>query len=1175
MNRQIKNHDTSGDVRRASVIVAASALLFLLVWMFPEIHKLDPPNLTWLHTVMELFAIVVALAIFAVVWNVWAMERLGHLVVLACAFLVVGLVDIGHTLSFKGMPVFVTPSGGGKAIYFWFVARWVTVLALIYVALRPQRAAIQNTTRYTLLAVALGLVAVTYWAILFHQAELPAMYTEAKALSPLKVGLEFALIAAFGFAAMLFYRTARRTDQVSAIYLTAAAIVSMLSEACFASYASPTDAFNILGHVFKVIAYGLMFRAIFVEAVHEPFLRARYAEEEVNQLEGSLRLAITASQIGLWDWDVSTHRVYFSPEWKQQIGYADDELPNRYEEWESRLHPDDREQSLNRLREYLANPVDEHETVFRLRHREGAYRTILARGKAVLNEHGAPTRMVGMHLDITERERAEQALRASQARLNAMLESSPVPFAVNDAQGNITYLNPKFVRTFGYTLTDIPTLADWWPRAYPDPVYREHVMALWGAAVAKALRDGVEVEPMEIHIACKDGSQRYVLANPAPMDDSHLVFLYDITERKQAELALQESLHFAKLIANNVPGMLAYWTADFRCAFANDAYLAWFGYTAEQMVGMSMMEVLGEALFRKNEPYIRAALQGEAQQFERTLIKSNGETGYTWAQYIPRMVDGQVHGFFALVIDITQLKLSEQALRESEIRLNKAQEIAHLGSWELDLATNHLSWSDEVYRIFGLQPRAFAATYEAFVERVHPDDRDAVNAAYVNSVRDGLDSYEIEHRIIRAGTGEVRYVHEKCGHVRDAAGEVTRSVGMVHDITERVMLQKQSVQAQKMQAIGQLTGGIAHDFNNILASILGYTDLALDRFVPDKESKLASYLIEVKRASERARDLIAKMLAFSRGGKGESQCVAVAPMIAEVEQLLHSVLPSSVTLTTQIEPDVPMVMVDPVHLHQILMNLCINARDAVGTHGRIEIGVTHSRPTHMVCASCLEAVQGEWVEIWVRDNGAGIDPDTLPHVFEPFFSTKVVGKGTGMGLATVHGLVHGYGGHVMVESVVNGGTTVRLFLPAGSNSTQGLETARVTEAPAQSAGGHTILVVDDERPLAHMLGEMLEHHGFAAHVFSDALAALEAFRAHPGDYAALVTDYTMPGLTGIELSQAVMALRPDLPIVLCSGYADKIDATKLEALGVRRFFLKPVKNQVLLQALDELLAAKK
>lgn len=264
-------------------------------------------------------------------------------------------------------------------------------------------------------------------------------------------------------------------------------------------------------------------------------------------------------------------------------------------------------------------------------------------------------------------------------------------------------------------------------------------------------------------------------------------------------------------------------------------------------------------------------------------------------------------------------------------------------------------------------------------------------------------------------------------------GQVMRVV--LSDVSERVLLQQQSVHAQKMQAIGQFTSGIAHDFNNILASILGYTELALERVTPEQDGKLANYLNEVKQANARALELIANLLAFSRGGKGKNsaQTVAAGPLIAEIAKLLRPLLPSSMDIVLMIEPELPNLTIDPAHLHQMVMNLSINARDALGESGVIEIGLAKRAALNAVCASCHQAVQGEFVELWTRDAGCGIAPEALVHIFEPFYSTKALGKGTGLGLSIVHGLVHGYGGHIIVASAPGVGTTVRVLLPATEN----------------------------------------------------------------------------------------------------------------------------------------------
>lgn len=399
---------------------------------------------------------------------------------------------------------------------------------------------------------------------------------------------------------------------------------------------------------------------------------------------------------------------------------------------------------------------------------------------------------------------------------------------------------------------------------------------------------------------------------------------------------------------------------------------------------------------------------------------------------------------------------------------------------------------------------------------------------------------------------------------------------VLSDISELVRLKKQSLQAQKMQAVGQFTGKIAHDFNNILASILGYTDLALERIPPDHEAKLADYLNAVKQGGERGVDLIAKLLQFSRGGKSKNlmQSVAIAPLISEAVNLLRPLLPSTIKVVQKIEPALPNLMIDPAHVHQMIMNLCINSRDVLGQSGRIEIGLRKTATLKAVCTSCHQMIQGEFVELWVNDNGCGIEPANLEHIFEPFFSTKDAGKGTGLGLSTVHGLVHGYDGHIVVTSTAATGTMIRLLLPLAVASSTPTPIVSTPVTPAAADNGKMIMVVDDELPILLLMNEVLKNDGYQVTTFIDSQAALEDFRADPTRYAALVTDYSMPGLNGIELTQAILALRPNLPVILCSGYANWIDVAAGEAIGVRRFYAKPIKNKTLLDALAQLLTVK-
>jgi|GEM_PF-2069315 len=414
---------------------------------------------------------------------------------------------------------------------------------------------------------------------------------------------------------------------------------------------------------------------------------------------------------------------------------------------------------------------------------------------------------------------------------------------------------------------------------------------------------------------------------------------------------------------------------------------------------------------------------------------------------------------------------------------------------------------------------------------------------------------------------------------------------VIHDITERrrleqqrAQLQLQLQQAQKMEAIGQLTGGIAHDFNNILAAILGYTSLALDRFVPDKTSKLAEYLHEVQIAGERARDLIAKMLAFSRGAKTGSVAVDVRLLIHEVNKTMRSVIPTSIDITTDFALDTPLVMGDPVQFFQILMNLAINARDAIGENGAIHFAM---RPLDRFCAqctnqscdyfhghvcdSCHKPIEGDFVEISVSDTGSGISAENRPRIFDPFFTTKEVGKGTGMGLAVVHGILHEHGGHIWVDSQPGHGTIVRLLCRVALDPETQADLLSLPQANKALAAARHILVVDDEAVVANVMAEMLKSHGYQISLFTNSGQALNAFKANPNQYDLMITDQTMPGLSGAELSRKILAQKPAFPIVITSGYSDHINEESALRIGIRAFLRKPVPMANLLETLDRVL----
>jgi len=405
----------------------------------------------------------------------------------------------------------------------------------------------------------------------------------------------------------------------------------------------------------------------------------------------------------------------------------------------------------------------------------------------------------------------------------------------------------------------------------------------------------------------------------------------------------------------------------------------------------------------------------------------------------------------------------------------------------------------------------------------------------------------------------------------EVAGRALRT-GFARDVSERrraeeerARLEAQLRQAQKLETIGTLAGGIAHDFNNILTAVIGYLDLALPE-VPSESRALAD-LREVRRAADRAKDLVRQILLFSRQGEQERRSVNLASLIKETLKLIRATLPTTIEIRETVDRTTAPVLADPTQLHQVLMNLCTNAAHAMRQTGVLDVGLG----TVTVDAGMAEApptlAPGRYAQLRVRDTGHGMDPTTLDRLFEPFFTTKPPGEGTGLGLSVVHGIVTNHGGAIDVESAPGAGTTFTIYLPVAASAP---EAALVSDATDLTGHEH-LLVVDDDPAIAEVTKRLLERQGYRVTARTSSPEALELLRADAGQYDAMLTDQTMPGLTGLQLAEAALQLRPDLPIILTSGVADAPLADQGRALGVREFLVKPVNTRDLGEAIRRVL----
>lgn len=522
---------------------------------------------------------------------------------------------------------------------------------------------------------------------------------------------------------------------------------------------------------------------------------------------------------------------------------------------------------------------------------------------------------------------------------------------------------------------------------------------------------------------------------------------------------------------------------------------------------------------------------------------------------------GEVNGILGVFSDITeqqelQFKISAM-LHEHTTITDSVPNVLY----KLDMEGNIVWCNKQFEKVTGLEQDQIIG--QSALLHFPDRDKDAIIEAISSVFKNGFARVEA-HFITHLG--EVPY-NFNGATLLDDKGKVVGLTGVGSDISkekeaeiQRENLQQQLQQAQKMEAIGQLTGGIAHDFNNMLASILGYSQLALKQQENNSDNKTVGYLQEVISAGERASKLIRQMLTFSRGTEGEMKPLLLKTQLDDTVNMLRPILPSSVELRLEVD-DVPAIMGDSVQLQQMLTNLCINARDAMDGQGNLTLKLEKLLNYSITCSSCHKSITSDFVVISVQDSGHGIPNDIINKIFDPFISSKDVGKGTGMGLAMVHGIVHEHNAHITVQSDPETGTVFSVYFPYLDTTPLLKESSQTINSELTSThqtDSYHILIVDDEPAVMSMLTEMMKSEGYEVTGVTDSSEALALFTNTPERFDLVVTDQTMPGITGVEMAQAMLIQRSDVPIILCSGYSEQIDKNGAEKLGICEFLSKPL-----------------
>lgn len=660
--------------------------------------------------------------------------------------------------------------------------------------------------------------------------------------------------------------------------------------------------------------------------------------------------------------------------------------------------------------------------------------------------------------------------------------------------------------------------------------------------------------------------ERRVEERTAELTRANIRLKEEVAERMQAEEALRGNLQFSETLIDTIPSPVFFKDADGIYLGCNKTFAAHIlGLPREKIIGYSPSQ-LPEAIPRD--------LADLYQNRDKKLMENPGgriyETKVVCADGIQRdfiiykatFIDtgGKTAGVVGVMLDITERKSTEERL----VLLSTAVEQAAEGIIVFDTNWIFQYVNPAFERMHGYSSSEIIGRHLSVLKSGKHD------GAFYRQIKDRLAQGRIwTGRVVNKGKDGALYETEvTASPVRDSSGCIIKYVGIYHDITKEVELERRLRQAQKMEAIGTLAGGIAHDFNNILMPIMTYTEMALDG-IPEG-NPLQRDLEHVLHASHRAKELVKQILSFSRQNEQEFKPVRISLIIKEALNLLRASLPSTLDIRTNITSGAAFstVMADPIQIHQILINLCSNAAHAMREKGgMLEVSLSNVDLDSELADQYPDIRLGPCLKLTVTDTGHGMTETVRQRIFDPYFTTKDKAEGTGLGLAVVYGIVKSCDGAISVYSEPEKGTSFRIFLPRIESEYAG---AGKAIAPIPKGTGR-ILYVDDEKEVSEACKRMLEHLGYQVTAEVDSIEALEIFRAQPGQFDLVVTDYTMPRMTGTDLAREILQIRPDLPIILCTGFSEMITEEKAVGMGISAFAMKPFDRREMAQTIRKLL----
>lgn len=904
-------------------------------------------------------------------------------------------------------------------------------------------------------------------------------------------------------------------------------------------------------------------RSVFKDGKLEYFLanwvdisERKRASAAIHELNERFTIAADSAGIGVWDLDINNDALVWDDWMYRLYGIDAESFEGSYKVWQNSLHPEDRARTVKEVQQAIhgEKPFDTH---FRIVRPDGEIRFIKAFARVVKNEACIPVKITGVNYDITEQKTAEKSLAESERKWRNILIHTPQIGISLDRNASIVFANEYFLNLTGWNGQEVIG-RDWFGMFIPEKV-RDKVREVFRTVMTQRKTSGFS--NFENEIMTKSGELINVAWSNVLTKDIRGKVVdvtclgVDLTERQRSEEALRKSEARMKSIVSAAPTGIGV-IRDRIIMQVNEKFGEMLGYPEDELVGQS-----SRIVYPSDEEFERVGREKYAQIMD---------TGTGTVETVFRCKDGNIinvllssapidmndlgAGVTFTVLDITNMKMTEVALKKSELKYRAMMETIK----------DPVYISSEDYRIQYMN--------RAMIERI---GRDGTGEFCYSALHD----FETQcpwcdrERITQEGHGTKDIVSPKDKRSFSISSAILNNgengfpkISVFRDTTDFTILQSRLLQAQKMESIGNIAGGIAHDFNNILFPIIGLSELLLEDLQPG--SPEYQNVQQILKAGERGSDLVRQILAFSRQSEHKMMPVKVQQIIKEVFKLSRSTIPSNIELSQFVQGDCGFVMADPTQLHQVAMNLITNAYHAVEQKGgkisvRLkEITLLHDDPTN------ASLKPGKYVMLSVSDTGHGIDPAVMNKIFDPYFTTKERKKGTGLGLAVVFGIVKEHGGDIRVYSELENGTTFNVYLPLLDESSQMVS----IERPEIALGGiERILLVDDEETVLKVEKRMLERFGYDVECRNSSISALGAFGLNPGSFDLVITDMAMPKMTGDQLAEQLISIRPDIPIILLTGFSERMNEELAERMGIKGFLLKPVAKSDLAKLVRRLL----